>query len=92
MKSPADLAYRLAAAVRRDPDATESPSLATAARLLGATAQPDHYHVTDPVRRHALRLAVAAVAVAAGVGSTAAVRHALAELEAAARPRLSAVH
>jgi hypothetical protein len=92
MKSPADLAVRLAWAVRRDPDALESRSLWTAARLLTATASPDQYHVTDATRRAALRLAVAAVAVAAGVGSTAAARAALAELEAAARPRLSVVH
>ena len=92
MKPVVDTLYRVAVAVRRDPDALESRSLETAARLLTATASPDHYHVTDSARRHALRLAVAAVAVAAGVGSIAAVRAALAELEAAARPRLSVVH
>jgi hypothetical protein len=92
MKSPADLAVRLAWAVARDPEGADSDSLGTAARLLAATSQGTEYRPTDAMRRHALRAALACVAVAAGVGTVASVRHALNALEAANKPRLSVVH
>ena len=92
MKSPADLAYRLAAAVRRDPDATESPSLWTAARLLAATSRADPYMPTDNARRAALRLAVVACAAAAGMCSTSAVDSAAAAFRNAARPVLRVIN